>query len=147
MSAWTYMYMTIKGQGHLLTLVQDQSVSRYSNVFSLWTAGPFEAKFHVEPPWDRGMMACSNGLGHMTNMADMSIYGKKKIFFSGTKTKNPMTLKCGMQHRVLKDYPVCANDNTGLTLTYFTSTSNLVPYAFIWNKRQNDGFFKNYCSL
>ena len=40
------------------------------------TAGPIEAKFHVEPPWDGGMKVCSNGPGHMTNIATMPIYGK-----------------------------------------------------------------------
>ena len=56
----------------------------------------------------------------------------KKIFFSGTK--QPMTLKVGMQHRVLKYYQICSNDDPGLTLTYFTARSNLVPYAFLWEK-------------
>ena len=39
-----------------------------------------------------------------------------------------------MQHRVLKYYQVCSNDASGLTLTYFTARSNLVPYAFVWEK-------------
>ena len=34
--------------------------------------------FHVEPPWDGGMKVCSNGPGHMTNMAAMPI--KVKTF-------------------------------------------------------------------
>ena len=63
----------------------------------------------------------SNGPGHMTKMATMPIYGKK-IFFSGTKRL--MTLKLGMQHRVLKYYQVCSNDDPGLTLTYFMARSN-----------------------
>ena len=42
-----------------------------------------------------------------------------------------MTLKLGAQHRVLEYYQVCSNDAPGLTLTYFTATSNLVPYAFV----------------
>ena len=45
-----------------------------------------------------------------------------------------MTLKLGMQHRVLKCYQVCSNDGPGLTMTYFTARSNLVPYAFVWEK-------------
>ena len=63
----------------------------------------------------------------MTKMAAMPIYGKnlKKIFFSGTK--RPMTLKLGMQHRVLEYYQICSNDDPGLT--YFTARSNLVPYV------------------
>ena len=42
----------------------------------------------------------------------------KKIF-SGTK--QPMTLKVGMLHRIFKYYQVCSNDDLGLTLTYFTA--------------------------
>ena len=78
-------------------------VSTFSNIFSSDITGPIEAKFHVEPPWDGGTKACSNGLGHMTKMTAMPIYGKNlKNFFSGTK--RPMTLKLGMQHRVLEYY-------------------------------------------
>ena len=45
-----------------------------------------------------------------------------------------MTLKFGMHHRVLEYCQVCSNDDPGLTLTYFTARSNLVPYAFVWEK-------------
>ena len=45
-----------------------------------------------------------------------------------------MTLKLGMQHWVLKYYQICSNDDPGLTLTYFTTRSKLVPYAFVWEK-------------
>ena len=45
-----------------------------------------------------------------------------------------MTLKVNMQHRVLKYYQVCSNDDYGLTLTYFMARSNFVPYAFVWEE-------------
>ena len=45
-----------------------------------------------------------------------------------------MTLKVGMQHWVLKCYQVCSNDDLGMILTYFTTRSNLVSYAFVWEK-------------
>ena len=45
-----------------------------------------------------------------------------------------MTLKVFMQHRILENYQVCSNDDLGLTLTYFTARSNLVPYAFVWEE-------------
>ena len=45
----------------------------------------------------------------------------------------------GMQHRVLEYYQVCSNDDPGLTLTYFTARSNLVPYAFVWEKGKTMG--------
>ena len=28
-------------------------------------------------------------------------------------------------------YQVCSNDDPGLTLTYFTARSNLIPYTFV----------------
>ena len=86
------------------------------------------------------MEVCSNGPGHMTKMAAMAIYGKnlKKIFFSGTK--RPVTLNLGVHHRVLEYYQVCSNDDPRLTLTYFTARSNLVPYAFVWEKGKTVDF-------
>ena len=45
-----------------------------------------------------------------------------------------MTLNLGIHHWVLEYYQFCSNDDPGLTLTYFTARSNLVPYAFIWEK-------------
>ena len=45
-----------------------------------------------------------------------------------------MTLKLSIQHCVLEHYQICSNDAPGLTLTYFTARSNLVPYAFIRQK-------------
>ena len=51
-----------------------------------------------------------------------------------------MTLKVGMQHQVLKYYQVCSNDDPGMTMTYFTSRSNLVPYAFVWEKGKTMDF-------
>ena len=105
----------------------------FSYFFSLETAWPIEATFHVKTPWDRGMKVCSNGLGHITNMNAMPIYDNNlNKIFSGTK--QPMTLKVGMQHRVFKYYPICSYDDLGLTLTYFTARSNFVSYAFVWEK-------------
>ena len=46
-----------------------------------------------------------------------------------------VALKLGMQHWVLEYYQVCSNDEPGLTLTYFTARSNLVPFAFVWGKK------------
>ena len=35
---------------------------------------------------------------------------------------------------LLQYYQICLNDDPGLTLTYFITMSNLVPYAFVWEK-------------
>ena len=86
--------MNIKGQGHLLTLAQGHSDSIFSNFFFLETAKPIEGKFQIDPPWGKGMKVCSNGPGHMTNMAAMPVFDK--IFFSGSK--RPMNLNVCMQH-------------------------------------------------
>ena len=51
-----------------------------------------------------------------------------------------MTLKVDMQHRVLKYYLVCSSEDAELTLTYFTARSNLVPYAFVWEKGKTMDF-------
>ena len=50
-------------------------MSTFSSIFSE-TSGSIEAKFHMEPPWDWGTKVCSNGPGHMIEMAAMPIYGK-----------------------------------------------------------------------
>ena len=69
----------------------------------------------------------------MTKMAAMPIYGKnlKNLLHRDQKTD---ALKLGMQHRALEYYQVYSNDDPGLTLIYFTARSNLVPYAFVWEK-------------
>ena len=120
-------------------------------VHTLWTSFPQKplaqsVKFHMELLWDGGTKVCSNDLGHMTNMAAMPICGKnlkKKISFS--RTKRSMTLKLHMQHRMHEYYQVCSNDDPGLALTYFKSRSNLVPFAFAWEKVKR--FFRNYYGL
>ena len=51
-----------------------------------------------------------------------------------------MTLKLGMQHWVLEYYQVCSSDGPELTFTYFTAMSNLVLYAFVWEKGKRMNF-------
>ena len=58
-----------------------------------------------------------------------------------------MTLKLGMQHRVLEYYQVYSNDDPGLTLTYFMARSNLVPYAFVWEKGKTLDFSETITAL
>ena len=53
-----------------------------------------------------------------------------------------MILKLGMYHWGLKLYKVYINDDPGLTLTYFTARSNLVPYAFVWEKGKTMDFLE-----
>ena len=47
-----------------------------------------------------------------------------------------------MQHRRLKLYKVCINGDRGLTLTYFTTRSNLETYASLWEKLKTVDFLE-----
>ena len=110
----------------------------------------FQTSF-PEKPLDRlkaNFMWSLNGMGEWKNIqmvqvtwpAARLIYGKnlKKIFFTGIK--RPMTLKLSKQHWVLEYYQIYSNDDPGLTLTYFTTRSNLVPCAFVWEKGKTMDF-------
>ena len=70
----------------------------------------------------------------MTKMDATPIYGKNpsKIFFS--RTGGPISTKLGMLHRGLQPIIVYSNVDPRVTLTYFTARSNLVFYAFLWEK-------------
>ena len=108
------------------------------NIFKLLflkTAGPVETIFHVVPSSAEGMNDCSNSLGHMINMATTPIYGK-----NFTRTKRSMNMKVCMQHWVLEYYQVCSNDDPGLTLTCFTTMSNSIHHAFVWEKGKTMAF-------
>ena len=72
------------------------------------------------------MKVCINGLGHMTKMAAMPIYGinLSKSFFP--RPGEPIFMKHGMQHWGLQPIIVCTNDDPGVTLTYLTARSNLI---------------------
>ena len=78
--------MSTKGQGH-----QSHLDSIFLNFFSSITARPIEAKFHVALPCDWGMEVSSNGLGHMTKMAAITIY--VKTFKNFLRNQNPDDLE------------------------------------------------------
>ena len=56
----------------------------------------------------------------------------KNIPLQNQKADDLETWYVALGARVL---PNCSNDDPGLTLTYFTGRSNLVPYAFAWEKK------------
>ena len=58
-----------------------------------------------------------------------------------------MTLKLGMYHCVWEYYQSCSNYDPGLTLTHFTPRSNLVTYAFVWEKVKIIFFFETIAAL
>ena len=76
----------------------------------------------------------TNGIGHITKMAAMLLYGKNpsKIFFS--RTSGSIAMKRGMYYSGLRPIIVCSNYDPGLTLTYFRPNPDLVALAFVWEK-------------
>ena len=130
-----WIYMNIKDQGYSLTLVQGL----LRNFFSLETARPVEAKFHVAPPWDGETKICSNGPGHVTKMAIMPIYGKniKNLLLWNQKADDLESWYTALGTRVL---PSMFKWWPWLTLTYLKARSNFVPYAFVWEEGKTMDF-------
>ena len=84
----------------------------------------------MELPFGRGIKLYTSGSGHMTEMTAMPIYGKNllKIFF---RNNSHVILKLDMDRYVLNVDKVYINDDPELTLTYFTTMSNLTKLIFV----------------
>ena len=110
-------------------------ISTFLNIFSSETTGPIEAKFHNGASLGWSNKNLLNGAGHMTKMAAMPIYGKnlkQNLLLQNPKVDKLEHWCAALGARVLSQD--CSNDDPGLTLTYFTAKSNLVSYAFVWEK-------------
>ena len=96
----------------------------------------------MESPWDWGTKVWSNGPGDMTKMAAMSIYDKNLKTSSSPESKGrwPWTLVCSIGCSNTTKF--FSNDDLELTLTYLTARSNLVPYAFVWEKGKTMDFLQ-----
>ena len=57
-----------------------------------------------------------------------------------------MALGLGIYHWGCGPYQVCTNDESGLTLIFFTARPNLIPNAFIFGKILKRSFFYNCLS-
>ena len=81
----------------------------------------------------------------MTKMVAMPIYDKtpSKIYFSGTGL--PISKKVGVKHRWLKNYNVCINHDTVMTVAYFRARSTWVACAFEWVKLLKSHLKKKTC--
>ena len=64
----------------------------------------------------------------------------KNLFLRNQKAYDLATWYVALGARVLSYFQVCSNDDPRLTLTYFTTRSNLVPYAFVWEKGKTMDF-------
>ena len=124
----------------------SSSFSTISNIFSSETGRQIKTKFYVTPPLVGGTKICTRHPGHMTKIAATPIY-VKKTFKNFSETGRPISTKLGMLHRALLSIIVCSNDDTGVTLTYFTTGSNFGNLGYSMGKSENHGFFRNYSSL
>ena len=68
--------MSIKGQGHSLTLIKGHSDFNGKTCFSQKQFGDLEPKFIMKTLGRIAINIYTNELGHMTKMAAMPIYGK-----------------------------------------------------------------------
>ena len=104
-----------------------------SDIFCCKAARPIETKLHVVLLWIIVRMeVCSNSPGHVTKMATMPVYSKNtlKIF---SKTRRLMTfIQTWYTSSGTRTLQSCLYDDPGLTLTYFTAWSTLLPSAFVW---------------
>ena len=88
-----------------------------SKIFSE-TAGPIKAKFYVEPPWVGGTIFCSRHLGHMTKGKNPS---KKLLQNRRADFHETWYVASGTPAH----HSFFSNDDPEVTLTYFTTRSNL----------------------
>ena len=120
--------------------------STISNDFSSETIGPIATKFHIQPSGLLGKKNCSNGLGHMTNMAAMPIYGKnlKKSSSPETLDRWPWNLVCSI---------VYGSTTKAIQIMTLGWPWPILRQGQIWSHRLLYGkkwkwlFFGNYCCL
>ena len=91
-----------------------------------------------------------NGLGYMTKMATRPIFGKtlKKLLLQNRMSNDLETWHAKSGTQALQSF---YKNNPGATLTYLTTRSNLVTWAFyyIWKKVKTVNFLGtiNPCDL
>ena len=69
-------YMSVKVQGHSLTLAKGHLVFKLKTLFYSKTVGLLETKYHVKVCRSTGMKIYANGIHHMAKMVAMPIFGK-----------------------------------------------------------------------
>ena len=68
----------------------------------------------------------------MTKKDGMPMYSKNTLKILLPGTSGPISMDLGMKNRKVKPIIFCSNNKIGLTLTYFTATSNFATWDFIW---------------
>ena len=110
------------------------------NIFSWETTGPIEAKFHIESPWMGERRFVQTVLVTWPRWLPCPYMVKtlKNLLLRNQKADDLETWYAASGARVLPSF--FRNDDPWLTLTYFTARSNLVPYAFVWEKGKTMDF-------
>ena len=67
----------------------------------------------------------------------------KNLLLQNQKSYDLETLHVALGTKLYKVY---INNDPELTLTYFTTRSNLVPYAFVWEKGKKQWIFRKLLS-
>ena len=107
---------------------------------------PFEANFHMEPPWDVGMKMCSNVLGQMIKMASRPINDKnfKILFRRNQETDDLETWHTASGTQVLPNVSLA---DTELTLTVFmTWPICFLMLQHVWKLIQHIVIYFQACS-
>ena len=94
----------------------------------------------MELLWDKEMKNCSNGPGHMTKMATMPVYGKnlkKNLLLRNQKADDLEFWYASSGARVL---PSMLKWCHWIDHDLLYARSNLVPYAFVWEKGKTMDF-------
>ena len=78
-----------------------------------------------------GMKVCSNSPRWLP--CPYTVKTLKNLLLRNQKANDLETWYAPLGARVLL-YQDCSNDDPGLILIYFMARSNLVPYAFVWEK-------------
>ena len=68
--------MSVKYQGHSLTLAKGQAGFKIKNLFCSGNVGSFETEFKIKAYGRIGMQIHTNELDHMAKMISMSVDGK-----------------------------------------------------------------------
>ena len=112
-------------------------VTTFSNISSE-TVGPIEAKFHMEPLWDRGTKVCSNGQGTWPRWRPCPYMVKTlKNLLRNQKANDLETWYAASGARVL---PSLFKWWPWVDLDLFYGRSDLVLYAFVWEKGKTMDF-------
>ena len=122
--------MSIEGQGHFLTLAQGHLHLKIKTGFSQKPLGQSKPNFICKLSGTKKWKFIDTMVVTLPRWPPCPYIVKtlQKTFFSGTG--GLISTKLGMSHRWLMPIIVCSNDDSRLTLTYFTARSNLVTKAY-----------------